>query len=756
MFVYSWRYHFECRGIFMSRIEYGAQDADIDIGRLFGAVWRDRLRILGGAVFLTGLVFVILSFMTPEYSSDARILIESSESVFTRPQGDQGQSPDASLLDREGVASQVEILTSSDLLMQVARELKLDQNSEFDETLSMSSLKTGLVALGLIEDPSLVSSEKRILDNIRKRLNVYAIDNSRVIAIGFKSRDKELAAKFPDVLAKAYLALESKSQLETTGKAASYLGKEIKDLQESVRKAEAAVADFRASSDLLVGQNNSVLATQQLAEMASELSRVRAARSSAEARADSIKTALDRGTAIETLPDVVQSPLIGRLREREIQLKAEIADLSTTLLPGHPRIKGLRSQLQDLSRQIRDEARKVLDGVRSEADIARSRETELSADLDKLKAASASANEREVQLRALEREAQSQRALLESYLVRYREAASRDEGNYAPAKARLISRAVVPSEPTFPKMIPLLGAAFFVSLLVMMLATLMRELFSGRAFVPVAGTVPPAVERSEPAVAAGTEPAIEMGEEVPVEPVEMPEEPLVAARQDEASVEPEPDTEPESEEDAEAPADNDNYGIPSLTRRLIETGADRAIVVSPEGDAGAAASVGLARALAGEGQRIVLIDLTSGGAASKRMLEDPECPGITDLLAASSSYSDVIYPDFATNAHIIPTGIADPARAMRAMDRLPIILEALASAYDIVIVECGPTNADGLRRLVRDGGQIAISVVDPDAPEIVETAGNLLDAGFEDLTLIAADATGNGPQEPGPRRAYAR
>ncbi len=750
MFVYSWRKEFECRGIFMSRTEYGAQDADIDIGRLFGAVWRDRLRILGGAVFLTGLVFVILSFMTPEYSSDARILIESSESVFTRPQGDQGQAPDASLLDREGVASQVEILTSSDLLMQVAKQLKLDQSSEFDETLSMSSLKAGLVALGLIEDPSLVSSEKRILDNIRKRLNVYAIDNSRVIAIGFKSRDKELAAKFPDTLVKAYLALESKSQLDTTGKAASYLGKEIKDLQESVRKAEAAVADFRASSDLFVGQNNSGLATQQLAEMASELSRVRAARSSAEARADSIKTALDRGTAIETLPDVVQSPLIVRLREREIQLKAEIADLSTTLLPGHPRIKGLRSQLQDLSRQIRDEARKVLDGVRSEADIARSRETELSADLDKLKAASASANEREVQLRALEREAQSQRALLESYLVRYREAASRDEGKYAPAKARLISRAVVPSEPTFPKMIPLLGAAFFVSLLVMMLATLMRELFSGRAFVPVAGGISPAVERAEPAVVAEAGPVLEDQAEMPVVPADAPEEPLVAERPEEASAE------PKSEEDVEAPADNDNYGIPSLTRRLIETGADRAIVVSPEGDAGAAASVGLARALAGEGQRIVLIDLTSAGAASKRMLEDPDCPGITDLLAASSSYSDVIYPDFATNAHIIPTGIADPARAMRAMDRLPIILDALASAYDIVIVECGPTNADGLKRLVSDGGQIAISVVDPDAPEIVETAGNLLDAGFEDLTLIAADETGNGPQDPGPRRAYAR
>ncbi|TCD14402.1 GumC family protein [Oricola cellulosilytica] len=713
----------------MSQLDYRPQDADIDIGRIFAALWRDKVRILLGTLVLTVLVVALLSMVTPKYEADARLLIQSSESIFTRPERDGGNAPDASLLDQEGVASQVEILSSSDLLIQVANELDLKKLSEFDAAPAMSGLERGLVALGMLSDPALVPPEKRVLDAVRERLEVYAVPDSRVIVIGFRSQDKELAARFPNALAEAYLALESRNELASTGRAATYLASEIEELQRSVREAEAAVAAFRSSSDLLIGQNDSILATQQLTELASELSRVRAARASAEARARSVKAALDNGGSLDAIPEVVESALIARLREREIALNAEIAELSTTLLPGHPRIQGLRSQLEDLSRQIRAEGRKVLVGLQNAAEIARSRENELMADLNELKAASGSASEREVELRALEREADSQRALLESYLVRFREAQSRDEGQYAPAKARLISRAIVPVEPAFPKMTPMAAAAFFVSLLIMILSTVVRELATGRAFVPA---VP-----AEVAFRAGPMAAVEIDDRPPT---------------------PGPDDTPATGPDPveSASGANDNYDISALAGRLIDTGADRAIIVSPEGDAAAGASVGVARALADDGLRTILVDLTGNGAASRRMLEDANCPGITDLLASSSSYSDVIYPDFLTNAHVVPTGTADPVRAMRAADRLPIILDALMSAYDIVVVECGPTDAAGLKRLAGEGTQVALSVVDATAPEIMNTAGNLVDGGYDDLILVAAGSEEHDPYEPEPRRAYAR
>ncbi|MDZ7823728.1 MAG: hypothetical protein U5K75_06580 [Ahrensia sp.] len=138
------------------------------------------------------------------------------------------------------------------------------------------------------------------------------------------------------------------------------------------------------------------------------MSRVRTERSSVEARVQSVERALQSGAALDTLPDVISSPLIERLSESQVRLQAQVADLSTTLLPNHPRIKALRSQLDDLSTQIRSQAQKVLQGLRNDASINRDREQDLILELNQLKAASSQAGSEEVELRALERDATSE------------------------------------------------------------------------------------------------------------------------------------------------------------------------------------------------------------------------------------------------------------------------------------------------------------------------------------------------------------
>ena len=49
--------------------------------------------------------------------------------------------------------------------------------------------------------------------------------------------------------------------------------------------------------------------------------------------------------------------------------------------------------------------------------------------------------------------------------------------------------------------------------------------------------------------------------------------------------------------------------------------------------------------------------------------------GITNLLASEAQFADVIHADLYSDCHVIPVGTADPARAMRAADRLPIIMD---------------------------------------------------------------------------------
>ncbi|TIX34622.1 MAG: chain-length determining protein, partial [Mesorhizobium sp.] len=229
-----------------------------------------------------------------------------------------------------------------------------------------------------------------------------------------------------------YISVQGNAKLESNAAATDWLAPEIADLSKRVKDAEAKVADFRAQSDLLMGGNNAVLATQQLSELSTELSRVRANRAAAEATADSVRKALQSGGSLDAVPEVLNSDLIQRLRERQVELRANIADLSTTLLDNHPRIRALKSQLADLDGQIRNEAQKIMKGLATQAQTAQARENQLLGDVNTLKAASARAGEQQVELDALQRDANAQRQLLESYMTRYREASSRSDRNYLP------------------------------------------------------------------------------------------------------------------------------------------------------------------------------------------------------------------------------------------------------------------------------------------------------------------------------------
>lgn len=725
----------------MSGVQSTAADIDVDLRRLFGSLARNWLRIAVVAVAVSALAFVLAWLATPQYKAETRLLIETRESVFTRPDGNS--EADRPILDEEGVTSQVEVIASSDILKRVAQKLNLARLPEFDPAAHTSAIGRLLIIAGLKSDPGEIPAEERVLKSMREKLNVYRVETSRVIVIEFSSENPQLAADIPNAIANAYIAFQGNAKQESNSAATDWLAPEIADLSKRVKDAEGKVAAYRAQSDLLIGQNNSILATQQLSEMSSELSRVRAGRASAEATAAGVRKALDGGGSLDALPEVLSSTLIQRLRERQVQLKSDIADLSTSLLDNHPRIRALRSQLVDLDQQIRNEAQKVLKGLVTEAQTAQARENQLIADLNKLKAESARAGEEQVELNALEREANTQRQLLESYMTRYREAASRTDRNYLPVDARVFSPAVVPTEAYFPKTIPIVAAAFVGSLLIMAIVTLLQELFSGRAMRPAAGRrLEPVEEVAMPVAQPGA-----AREELP---------PVLPARpRREKPTLPEPSLSPEavareweSEEEARfepaAPAPRKvertvsrlgEIDIEKAAEKLIAGGTARAIFVSPEGDEAAASSILVAREVADSGLRVLLLDLTASGAASLPMLDSGLFQGITNLLSSQSQFSDVIHADHYSDCHVIPVGTADPARAMRAADRLPIIMQSLTTAYDLVVVECGPADAQGIRRLVGEATEVFVSMLEPD-DAVADAAVKLIESGYPDLTLV--------------------
>lgn len=705
----------------MSASQYRPTDVDIDLRQLFMSVVRNWWRILGVALGVAAVAFVVAMLATPKYRSEARVEIGPRESVYTK--ADIGNRDDASQFDEVGVASQVEIISSTKIMREVASKLKLQDRPEFDPAANVSMIDRILILAGLVNDPVEIPADERVLKRFREKLQVYRVDKSRVIAIEFSSQDPQLAADIPNAIAKAYLAENSGAKLDSNSVATSYLKKEIDDLTKRVRDAEGKVAEFRATSDLLIGRDNSMLQTQQLSDLSSELSRVRASRANAEATAEAVRKALQSGASPDAFPKVIDSPLIQRLRERQVQLRADIADLSTTLLSNHPRIRALRSQLADMDAQVRDEAQKVMRSLTTEAETARGREAQLVADLNRQKVETSRAGEDEVELRALEREAAAQRQLLESYLTRYREASSRAANDYLPADARIIATALIPAEAYFPKILPIVAAAFFGAILLMSIGMLLRELFSGDAM---------RYQESH-----SFNPHADM-----------------AGRREAAAVRLGPTVEPSpQEEQTWAPADLGEIDVPAAVNRLVAGGNGRAIFISPEGDDGAAAAVMTAREAADKGLRVLLMDLTTSGAASDTMLEGFSPEGITNLLTAQAQFSDIIHSDHFSDCHVVPVGTADPAKAMRAADRLPMILSSLASVYELIVIECGAATSAAIHRLVTDDAALLVSVLDVSDQAVADAAAELRAAGYDDIILVSPEGYAAPPPASGRRAA---
>ncbi|MBY3511607.1 chain-length determining protein [Rhizobium laguerreae] len=705
------------------------QDVDIDLGQLVRAVWARRLRILAITLVGAGVAFAGAKIMSPQYRSETRILIEPRAPAFASTQ----QANDASagpLMDELNIASQVQLLQSADLLKKVINDLKLYNLPEFDDAASGSAMSSILVKLHLKKNPLENPPEERVIDAFVERLQVYQVPGSRVIGITFTSKDPKLAAAIPNAMANVYLSTQSGAKLDSNSEATRWLEPEIEGLRQKVSEAERKVAEYRTSHGLLQTNGTTTFPAQQLNDISAELTRVRGDKANAEARAQAVRNALSSGEASDTLPDIMSSQAIQRLKGTESGLQSQISDLQTSLLNNHPRLKSLRAQLSDIRSQIRQETQKILASIENESKVADLRASELERQSDTVQANSARAGEDEVGLNALEREANAQRQLLETYLVRYREAASRADSNSSPADARIVSRAVEPVDPYFPKVVPIVVVAAVATLIMSAIVIMLAELFSGRALRPTDAS--PETIEAEAVVEEKHVP-----QAAPIAAAGKPVQPsmLAVVADEEDTIE---DVKAAEDVPEDEPEDDNEFSVASVADYLTGSRAPLAIAISPTGENGSAATVSLTRMLADAGHRVILIDMTGSGYPTELMAEDPAALGVTDLLCGEAAFGDTIHGDRLSDAHLIPQGQSDVRRAMRGVDRLSLLLDALAAAYDLVVVECGSADVAGVSRLTRSRDvEIILSLPEVEETIFVALMTEFQAAGYERVVLMS-------------------
>ena len=136
---------------------------------------------------------------------------------------------------------------------------------------------------------------------------------------------------------------------------------------------------------------------------------------------------------------------------------------------------------------------------------------------------------------------------------------------------------------------------------------------------------------------------------------------------------------------------------------LAEQNAPRAVLVmaaGPEIDASREAIV-IARALLPEERLRVLVDLTRGPNAVSDELGLPRAPGFAELAAGTVGFHEIVHVDEETALQVIaPGGPAVWPNSGSGSKRLARIFEALAQAYDVIVLHADRGTALSLRPIL--------------------------------------------------------
>lgn len=707
----------------------------IGLGRV---LWAKKSTIIGFTLIAAVGAFVVVNAITPRYRSESRLLLEVRENVFMRAEAEKN-SAERSALDPEAITSQIQVALSRDVASDVIKKEKLNDNPEFDSGGGIANTLLSLIGLG--RDPGSMSREERTFQAYYERLNVFAIEKSRVIAVDFDSANAELAARVANTVAETYLSLQQSAKQDQTRAAGNWLSVEIDKMRTKVADAEAKVEDYRARTNLFVGTNNTSLPGQQLTEINSQISAARGQKADLEARARQLRDQIRSGRPVEASSDIANSESMRRLVDQRVALRSQLAEQSSTLLDQHPRIKELKAQIGELDRQIKVEGERLARQLDNDAAVAGNRVESLMASLDQVKKLASQNNEQDVQLRALEREAKTQRDLLESYMAKYREASARDNIIAAPPEARIISRATPAIKPTFPKKTPTVLIAAFAAFALAAGFTVTGALLS---------PAPAAAAYSAYGYAVPGYPDPNFGHQ-PIEPRVMPtvaSPPIVPP-----SLPVMPAMPPQmAQKFAPTGAVGAGLGAPQMLPPLPVSSVEQvAHTLRQAGDSGRRvtivgtmrnvgttyAAISIARALAKEAN-VVLIDLAFGAPNISVISTDPAAPGVAELVRGTASFGDIITRDQFSNVHLIATGeVGNDGPVLAASPMLATIVEALVRSYNHVVIDVGSAADVPVERFAPLAQRAVLVSSDPANPSTRAARERLVMAGFADVTLLA-------------------
>lgn len=438
----------------------GWQAPTVDLREMARILRRRWRAVVLPAAVLGGIALAYVLTATTLYTANSTVLVdprranvvETNQSVLTNFGTDDAT-----------IESQTLLIQSLTILQRVVDKLKLTQDLEFmPKPGLLDPIRNLFRSSGPVDGVSPEDAARAYsIYLLQRRMKVTRQGTTFLVDIAVSSESPQKAATIANAVADAYFEEQVRAKYDATRIAAKWLGGQIDALKNRVVTSEQAVADYRSANNLAVSQGVTVN-DQQITDLNSKLIAARVQTAEARAKFDQVQQLAKTGGDAGGLNAAVSSEMVTKLRAQYADIAKNEADLTSKYGPRHPQVANVRAQLKDTQRLINEEIGRIVQGTAHDYDVAKSREASLQDSFDKLQGVSSTSGQAVVRLHELQREAEANRTLYESYLARSKETTAQE--SLEMPDSRIVSFASIPLKPSAPKTALILGFAILLGL----------------------------------------------------------------------------------------------------------------------------------------------------------------------------------------------------------------------------------------------------------------------------------------------------
>lgn len=606
----------------------------------------------------------VATLLPSRYTSTVEILVFDPQGQFDATV----QKPVSLFVDAlslDAMNTEINIIKSKSVALRVAKELGLDHDPEFQPRNQLADLaeRLGLPRLNRARDDSThadTEAEKaekldQAADALVKRLLVWA--DSYIISLSMTAQDPAEAQRLAATIADDYFASQREARQEALQRVATWLKSRVDDLQSRVLETETAIEKLKSEKGIRDTEFGNIR-EQQITALTTQLATARAEVAQKRARLEQARHVIDTHGDFQSIQELVTSTTISDLRQKQAQLSWRAAELGKKLGERHVEVIALEADLAGVNKQINTEVEHIVGNITNAYDVAVRQEQSLEADLQKLTAGNDS--EAYQKLQKLQRLANADRNLYQSYLSQYNDISQRR--TLQDAGARIISPASLPRSPdTSRRKLYALGGV--LGLGIGFLLALLLEY--------------------RPGIKTGAE--IEQSFGRPVLGII----PLVRQRRVRG-----PSYDGLLHRIADEPFSPFSDAVHAMRMSLDLSSAKPKVILITSAlpsEGKSTAAMLLAASSASAGKRTILLDCDLRQQSTSEALASECQQGLSELLRGTAKLTDVIAKDPVTQASVIPAGsmVPNPAELLMSQ-RMQDLIAELRTQFDYIVMDATP------------------------------------------------------------------